>query len=71
MLHDDLTFHDEVEAYCGRLSYPAGGVATLHVSSRHSHVDVVVELLAKPVPRVLRESLGEGFHVEVETGGTR
>ena len=43
MLHDDLTFHDEVEAYCGRLSSPAGGVAQLHVSTRHPHVDVVVE----------------------------
>jgi hypothetical protein len=43
VMHDDLTFFDEIEAYCGRLSYPAGGVAQLHVSSRHPLVDVVVE----------------------------
>jgi len=42
-MHDDLTFHDEIEAYCGRLSHAPGEVAQLHVSTKHSQVDVVVE----------------------------
>jgi hypothetical protein len=43
VMHDDLTFFDEIEAYCGRLSYRPGAVAELHVSTHHPHVDVVVE----------------------------
>jgi hypothetical protein len=39
---DDITFHDEIEGYCGRLSYRAGSIATLHVSTIHRY-DVVVE----------------------------
>ncbi len=42
-MHDDLTFFDEIEAYCGRLSQRPGGVAQLHVSTHHPLVDVVVE----------------------------
>ena len=43
VMHDDLTFFDEIEAYCGRLSHRPGGVARLHVSTHHARVDVVVE----------------------------
>ncbi len=42
-MHDDLTFYDEIEAYCAKLSHRPGGVAQLHVSTRHAQVDVVVE----------------------------
>ena len=42
-MHDDLTFFDEIEAYCGRLSYGPGGVASLHVSTQHAAFDVAVE----------------------------
>ncbi len=39
---DDITCYDEIEGYCGQLSYRAGGIATVHVSTRHRY-DVVVE----------------------------
>ena len=39
---DDITFYDEIEGYCGRLSYRAGATATVHVSTPHRY-DVVVE----------------------------
>ena len=42
-MHDDLTFFDEIEAYCGHLSAPPGGAAQIHVSTKHPHIDVVVE----------------------------
>jgi hypothetical protein len=42
-MHDDLTFFDEIEAYCGRLSCAPGGVAQLHVSTQHATFDVTVE----------------------------
>ena len=31
---DDITFYDEIEAYCGRLSYKNNELVTLHVSSK-------------------------------------
>lgn len=40
---DDQTFHDEIEAYCGRLSYSAGESVALHVSTRGDRYDVTVE----------------------------
>jgi hypothetical protein len=40
---DDQTFHDDIEGYCGRLSYRAGERAGLHVSTRHDRYDVQVE----------------------------
>ena len=40
---DDVTFYDDIEAYCGRLSYAAGDTVTLHVSSRHERFDVRIE----------------------------
>jgi hypothetical protein len=40
---EGLTFHDEIEAYCGRLSYREGEMVGLHVSTRSTRFDVVVE----------------------------
>ena len=40
---DDVTFFDDVEAYCGQLSYSPGQVATLHVSTQMKSYDVSVE----------------------------
>jgi hypothetical protein len=39
---DDVTLYDDVEGYCGRLSYRAGETVTLHTSSRAAHFDVAV-----------------------------
>lgn len=39
---DDITFYDEIEAYCGRLSYRSGATAMLHVSTRCATYDVEV-----------------------------
>ncbi|MGI9600504.1 MAG: N,N-dimethylformamidase beta subunit family domain-containing protein [Acidimicrobiales bacterium] len=40
---DDQTFHDEIEAYCGHLSYRPGETAGLHVSTTCDRFDVVIE----------------------------
>ena len=40
---DDQTFHDDIEGYCGELSYPVGAEVGLHVSTRSSTFDVRVE----------------------------
>ncbi len=40
---DDQTFHDEIEGYCGRLSYLPGETVGLHVSTHRSSYDVRVE----------------------------
>ena len=40
---DDVTFHDDIEGYCGRLSVRQGGRVDVHVSTRRSTFDVVVE----------------------------
>ena len=40
---DDQTFHDDIEGYCGQLSYLAGAAVGLHVSTRSSTFDVRVE----------------------------
>jgi hypothetical protein len=40
---DDQTFHDDIEGYCGRLSYGHGESVTVHVSTRHARYDVRVE----------------------------
>jgi len=40
---DDQTFHDDIEGYCGELSYPVGAAVGLHVSTRSSTFDVRVE----------------------------
>jgi len=40
---DDQTFHDDVEGYCGRLSYRPGERVDLHVSTRRQRYDVLVE----------------------------
>jgi hypothetical protein len=40
---DDQTFHDDIEGYCGRLSYAHGESVTVHVSTRSARYDVRVE----------------------------
>jgi hypothetical protein len=40
---EDRTFHDDIEAYCGRLSYRQGEMVGLHVSTRSARFDVLVE----------------------------
>ena len=40
---DDVTFYDDIEAYCGRSSYTAGAVVEVHVSTKAPSFDVVVE----------------------------
>ena len=42
-MSDDQTFHDDIEGYCGQLSYRVGAQADLHVSTRSSTFDVRVE----------------------------
>lgn len=42
-MSDDQTFHDEIEGYCGRLSYRPGETVGLHVSTRRVGYDVRVE----------------------------
>ncbi len=39
---DDITAYDDIEGYCGRLSYRPGQLATLHTSTRHASYDVAV-----------------------------
>ena len=40
---DDPTFHDDIEAYCGALSYRDGDDIELHVSTRAASYTVVIE----------------------------
>ncbi|MFP5487095.1 MAG: N,N-dimethylformamidase beta subunit family domain-containing protein [Acidimicrobiia bacterium] len=40
---DDVTFYDDIEAYCGRLSYRPGETVALHVSTKTPTYDVVIE----------------------------
>lgn len=40
---DDPTFHDEIEAYCGRQSYRPGESVELHVSTSAARFDVLIE----------------------------
>ncbi len=40
---DDVTFHDDIEVYCGSLSHRHGESVSLHVSSKSTLFDVVVE----------------------------
>lgn len=40
---DDVTFYDDIEAYCGRLSYRPGEQVEIHVSTRTASFEVVIE----------------------------
>ncbi|MGZ0175691.1 MAG: N,N-dimethylformamidase beta subunit family domain-containing protein [Acidimicrobiales bacterium] len=40
---NDVTFYDEIEAYCSTLSVPAGGRIGVHVSAKQPYFDVRVE----------------------------
>ena len=40
---DDPTFYDDIEAYCGALSYRCGDDIELHVSTRAASYEVVIE----------------------------
>ena|GEM_PF-208748 len=59
---DDITFYDEIEGYCGRLSYRPGATATIHVSTEHRY-DVVVERWGAERTLVWTADDVEGHHV--------
>ncbi len=40
---DDQTFWDDIEGYCGGLSYAPGEVAELHISTRVDRYDITIE----------------------------
>jgi len=40
---DDQTFHDDIEGYCGALSYAAGDMVEIHVSTRAETYGVTIE----------------------------
>ena len=40
---DDLTFYDDIEGYCGQLSYGGGDTVEIHVSTRAEAYEVTVE----------------------------
>ena len=40
---DDQTFWDDIEGYCGALSYAPGETAQLHISTRAERYDIVIE----------------------------
>lgn len=53
---DDITFYDDIEAYCGRLSYPPGSTVNLHVSTHSSAYDVDVTRWGAAMVSVWSES---------------
>jgi hypothetical protein len=61
---DDQTFFDDIEGYCGRLSYGVGEVVTLHVSTRRPRYDVTIERWGATRERVWQAEGLEGRHVE-------
>lgn len=62
---DDLTFYDDIEGYCGKLSYRGGETVEVHVSTRAAAYEVTVERWGAeravvwrspvPIPGVLHE----------------
>jgi len=62
---DDLTFYDDIEGYCGKLSYRGGETVEVHVSTRAEAYEVTVERWGAeravvwrspvPIPGVLHE----------------
>lgn len=61
---DAVTFYDDIEAYCGRLSYRPGEQVELHVSTRAESYEIVVERWGaqrEEVWRTLESVFGE-FH---------
>ncbi len=60
---DDITFYDEIEAYAGALSCRAGDPMPLHVSTRASSFDVVVERWGSERVVVSRVDGVDGSHV--------
>ncbi len=54
---DDVTFWDEIEAYCGELSYRQGEVVELHVSTTAKSYDMVIERWGAE-REVVHESVG-------------
>lgn len=61
---DDVTFFDDIEAYCGRLSYRPGETVGLHVSTKAPSYDVVIERWGATREEVWRsrEPVTGGFH---------
>ena len=60
---DDQTFWDEIEGYCGQLSYRPGETAQVHVSTKADTYDVVVKRWgASRVEVWRREGVSGQFH---------
>ncbi|NND74669.1 MAG: hypothetical protein HKN44_06640 [Ilumatobacter sp.] len=58
----DPTFFDDIEAYCGALSYRPGDDVELHVSSRAAAYDVVIERWGATRDEVWRGDADGTFH---------
>lgn len=67
-MHDDPTFYDDIEGYCGRLSYTAGDLVELHVSSKHRryHIHIARQGLHDDV--VYEADVENGEFYEVPEG---
>ncbi|MCP3936487.1 MAG: hypothetical protein GY708_14060 [Actinomycetia bacterium] len=65
---DDQTFWDDIEGYCGKLSYVWGETVELHVSTRSATFDVVVERWGSDRTEVWRSDSLEGTFLEPPTG---
>ncbi len=61
-MSDDVTFYDEIEAYCGRLSYQPGQKAELHVSTKHDHYNVDVHRWGSEEQLVWQTSAQPGIY---------
>ncbi len=61
---DDPTFYDDIEGYAGRLSYRAGDIAQLHVSTRADTYAVTVERWGRERVQVWSRTGIEGTFIE-------
>ncbi len=60
---DDITFYDDIEAYCGRLSVAQGQEVSLHVSTKAATYDVTIERWGATRERVWDQAgLPGAFH---------
>ncbi len=65
---DDPTFVDDIECYPSRSSYPAGATAALHVSTRATRFDAVVERWGTSRVEVWRSTGLVGVYTPVPPG---
>lgn len=55
-MNEEVTFYDDIEAYCSALSVGPGQSMGVHVSTRHDHFDVTVERWGAERTQVFAES---------------